>query len=85
MNTSSTYRPHAFGGIDSKVTSASRVLDGSLLVDAVSGPTHQGQEQFTWEDGRWDGITHIGLPVVYDFDWIQVQPTSVPSKSIPSG
>jgi len=48
----STLPSYAFGGVDSKITSSD--LARRMECDAISGPSHQQQPSFTWDDPRWD-------------------------------
>lgn len=76
------YSPIPNGGIDAKVIN--RCLFKQLQVQAISGPTHQMQKVFAWKDkdGKdlWPGWPHLGLPDVWDFDWIQMSPTKATSR-----
>jgi len=63
------------GGIDAKV--ANKCLFRGLQCQAISGPTHQKQPIFKWSSGGADqfpGWPHMGLPDVWDFDWVQMTP-----------
>jgi hypothetical protein len=65
------------GGIDAKVVN--RCLFRSLQCQAISGPSHTKQNPFKWRDGGADlmqGWPHMGLPDVWNFDWIQMSPTA---------
>jgi len=65
------------GGIDAKVVS--RCLFRSMQVQAISGPTHDKQGAFKWMDGVAEvvkGWPHLGLPDVFDFNWVQMSPTA---------
>jgi len=65
------------GGIDAKVVN--RCLFRSMQVQAISGPSHTTQPVFKWRDGVADivkGWPHLGLPDVWDFDWVQMSPTA---------
>jgi hypothetical protein len=62
--------PHAFGGIDSKITSYERVP--KLSGYGICGPTHQDQEPFKWSDPRWANVSHKGQPDTFNFDWIEL-------------
>eukprot|EP01132_Coremiostelium_polycephalum_P001555 gene1555-1973_t len=57
----------AFGGIDSKVASYSLVH--KLLVLAQSGPSHDYEPPFNWNDNAWK-YTHIGMPDKWNFGWM---------------
>lgn len=65
------------GGIDAKVVN--RCLFRSMQCQAISGPSHTKQTVFKWKDGAADtmqGWPHLGLPDVWDFDWVQMTPTA---------
>jgi len=71
------------GGIDAKVTSY--CLFKSLQCQAISGPTHQSQAVFTWGSAGADlfpGWPHLGLPLVWNFDWVQMTPAMSLEKII---
>jgi hypothetical protein len=57
------------GGIDSKIVSAALVQ--SAEVAAYSGPTHTHLPPFEWTS-EWDMYPHVGLPTVWNFDWVTV-------------
>lgn len=69
--------PNANGGIDSKVTNYCMVK--KLQIDAISGPTHDGQKPFRWTDEHgkelYPGAPHDGEPNVWNFDWVRMDPT----------
>jgi len=59
------------GGIDSKITTSELVNQSQAWV--ISGPTYQTPSMcppFDW--ANWPGISHVGLPEVYNFTWITV-------------
>merc|ERR1719359_1290183 len=65
------------GGIDAKVVS--RCLFRSMQCQAISGPSHDKQAPFKWMDGVAEvvkGWPHMGMPDVYDFNWVQLSPTA---------
>lgn len=65
------------GGIDAKVVN--RCLFRAMQCQAISGPPHVDQGVFKWRDGGADlmqGWPHLGLPDVWNFDWIQMSPSS---------
>lgn len=65
------------GGIDAKVVN--RCLFRGMQVQAISGPSHDKQAPFKWMDGAAEinkGWPHMGLPDVYDFNWVQLSPTA---------
>lgn len=57
---------NAFGGIDSKATSASLYQDG-MRVHAQSGPTYNQQSAFDWKN--WPNLSqqHRGQPTLFNF------------------
>merc|ERR1719460_12968 len=65
------------GGIDAKVVS--RCLLKGMMVQAISGPTHDSQKVFRWTDdtGRstFPGWPHAGQPDVWNFGWTEFTPT----------
>lgn len=61
----------AFGGTDSKATTAALV--GQRISHAVSGPTWDSQAVFHWSD-EWAHVNHYGHPEVFAFDWVTMQP-----------
>lgn len=65
------------GGIDAKVVN--RCLFRSMQVQAISGPSHDKQAPWKWMDGAAEmakGWPHMGMPNVYDFNWVQMAPTA---------
>ncbi|KAK8814155.1 hypothetical protein WA158_008017 [Blastocystis sp. Blastoise] len=65
----------AFGGIDSKITSTSLMMNHTTI--AISGPTHQNIKPFSWSEFEKihpENPSHEGLPDVYNFDWVNVDP-----------
>jgi len=68
--------PDPNGGVDAKVTNS--CLARLLQCDAVSGPTHDGQEPFKWTDDkgnqRFPNETHVGMPDLFNFDWVRMGP-----------
>lgn len=70
-------RGGAFGGIDAKVlklSSMHAVLPPQSgrppQVEAQSGPTHDQQPPFSWS--VFPNVSHVGVPEVFDFDWITI-------------
>jgi len=59
-----------FGGIDSKVTSYQLSIDSPVLL-AQSGPTHDSQPPFNWNNPPWSSTIHEGMPDLWDFDWVK--------------
>jgi len=62
--------PGAFGGYDSKVTSSKMIKQ--MKFQAQNGPTYQDQTPFAWSS-KWDSVSHVGLPDVYKFPFIEFQ------------
>jgi len=60
----------AFGGIDSKVTSATLAKNMTSYIQ--SGPSHDNNPPFSWTS-EWDAVAHHGMPNVWDFPWVVVQ------------
>eukprot|EP00435_Cladocopium_sp_Y103_P000576 s1152_g1.t1 len=67
------------GGIDAKVTNS--CLLKKMKCQAISGPSHQMLPAFRWTsevDGArtelFQGWPHLGLPDVWDFDFIEMAP-----------
>eukprot|EP00742_Colponemidia_sp_Colp-10_P002718 GILJ01002907.1.p1 GENE.GILJ01002907.1~~GILJ01002907.1.p1 ORF type:complete len:590 (-),score=110.81 GILJ01002907.1:216-1985(-) len=63
----------AMGGIDSKITSYSRVKE--MTCDAISGPTHVNQPVFSFSTGFADEKPSV-LPDSWDFNWVTMQSQS---------
>jgi len=63
----------AFGGIDSKVTSASTV--NNMACSIQNGPSHDNNPPFEWTSD-WNSVSHVGLPHTWNFDWVNVQYSS---------
>jgi len=64
-----TKQRDTFGGVDSKITSASMVK--SLAAYVISGPSHESLPPFSW--AAFESTPHIGQPEVFDFDWMYMQ------------
>ncbi|KAL6068912.1 Phospholipase B-like [Balamuthia mandrillaris] len=47
-----------------------RSFPQSKRILAISGPTHQQQKPFTWDDPRFSSVAHEGQPTVWNFDWV---------------
>eukprot|EP00931_Biecheleriopsis_adriatica_P020087 TRINITY_DN13518_c0_g1_i1.p1 TRINITY_DN13518_c0_g1~~TRINITY_DN13518_c0_g1_i1.p1 ORF type:complete len:665 (+),score=154.27 TRINITY_DN13518_c0_g1_i1:51-2045(+) len=69
------------GGIDAKVTSA--CLMKKMACQAISGPSHASRNPFRWKSEAkggavsadlFQGWPHLGLPDVYDFDYVEMSP-----------
>jgi hypothetical protein len=70
LRTSGQGRAAPFGGLDSKISSYSLLVNGAknhLTSWAISGPTHQGLPPFSW--ANWQNTSHVGQPTVWNFDW----------------
>ena len=72
--------PHggAFGGIDAKVIKVSSMqavqpprAEKPPGVEVQAGPSHDQQPPFSW--AAFPNVSHMGLPEVFDFDWITIQ------------
>lgn len=61
---------YAFGGVDSKNTNYQR--SQSLISEVICGPTHQTAPAFSWD--QWKDVPHLGMPQVFDFDWVVMAP-----------
>jgi len=61
--------PSAYGAYDAKVTSHKMMSE--IKAWAMSGPTHQGQTPFSWNENKdFAGNAHMGQPDTFDFDWV---------------
>eukprot|EP00743_Colponemidia_sp_Colp-15_P003531 GILK01003809.1.p1 GENE.GILK01003809.1~~GILK01003809.1.p1 ORF type:complete len:592 (-),score=106.68 GILK01003809.1:9-1784(-) len=63
----------AMGGIDSKITSYSRVKE--MTCDAISGPTHVDQPVFSFSTNFADEKPSV-LPDSWNFNWVTMQSQS---------
>jgi len=63
----------AFGGVDSKVTSATLVNSMSCSVESC--PTHDNLPPFEYTK-EWESVSHVGQPSMWDFKWVDVQYTA---------
>lgn len=59
----------AFGGIDSKVTSATLAKNMTSYIQ--SGPSYDHLPPFEWTK-EWDFVPHFGMPQVWNFPWVMV-------------
>mmetsp|Transcript_37007 Transcript_37007/g.80874 ORF Transcript_37007/g.80874 Transcript_37007/m.80874 type:complete len:615 (+) Transcript_37007:42-1886(+) len=57
------------GGTDAKIVSSCLLKE--MKIHAISGPTHQGVEPFSWKD---HGGPPAGMPEVWNFDWQLMSP-----------
>eukprot|EP01012_Entosiphon_sulcatum_P050606 TRINITY_DN69491_c0_g1_i1.p1 TRINITY_DN69491_c0_g1~~TRINITY_DN69491_c0_g1_i1.p1 ORF type:complete len:546 (+),score=119.16 TRINITY_DN69491_c0_g1_i1:26-1663(+) len=60
----------AGGCYDTKATNFQRIK--KLHCEAINGPTYQDQPAFSWT-GPFATDAHIGLPLVYNFTFIEIQ------------
>lgn len=62
------------GAIDAKVVN--RCLVTRMQAQVISGPTHEDQKPFQWQDDSgadlFGGWGHLGLPNLYNFPWVQM-------------
>lgn len=80
-----TENPHCSGAVDGKITSFSLLFPKDNTTNefggwAISGPTTQDPEitpAFSWSD--WPKISHVGQPASFDFKWVQVPRTTLPT------
>lgn len=63
-----TEKPACSGGYDSKMVSWRSWK--SMIMWAQSGPTHDQQPVFDWATAPCPTASRVGLPAVYNFDWI---------------
>lgn len=63
----------AFGAVNGKITSSSRIP--RYQIEFVGGPTHDTQPVFAWTDAvnRQFNTAHYGQPKVWNFDWQTVK------------
>lgn len=66
------HAPQCFGALDAKVSSWSMWKKGQII-DAWSGPTPQ-QPRFGYNTTLAKCGLHVGLPPVYDFNWVSMSP-----------
>jgi hypothetical protein len=74
VNTTGT-QPKAYGAVDAKLTSASRMAAAAAsgaLVSAVNGPTHDAQPVWRWSTSPFDGVVHLGQPDAFAFDFVDM-------------
>jgi len=63
-----TSNPTPMGAIDSKVTSSTRIRH--LISEAISGPTTQQQDAFTWTEHNFVSTwPHEGQPMTWNYKW----------------
>ena len=63
-----------FGAVDCKVTSDS--LAGNHQAWIISGPTSQDLPAFSWENWPQYKGYREGMPDVFDFDWVHMDPNT---------
>lgn len=66
------------GGVDAKVTAASMMSPspargGTVVVDAVCGPTHDDQPVFTWDRPAYANVSRVGLPASFPFGYVSIR------------
>lgn len=74
-----TSKGSAFGGIDAKVTSYSRLTksfaDHSIASSvAQSGPPHSNSDlpPFQWSTSNYTSVVHLGQPDTFNFDFVEM-------------
>jgi len=60
INSTATIRV-PFGGIDSKVTSATTIQQKTLRSQIICGPTHYNQKPFDWRDPFFNDKIRLGM------------------------
>ena len=78
-----TTAPDASGAIDAKLSSASWMAsaDGAMRVLAKSGPTFETQKPFQWSTSAFNHIAHIGLPDLFNFEWVDFEVAALPTPT----
>lgn len=79
-------KPSAGGAVDGKVTSYSLLFPKDKKTNefggwAISGPTHQNPKitpPFSWS--AWPKVSHVGQPSTFDFQWVEVPRTQLPTQ-----
>lgn len=61
-------KPNAFGGLDTKATTALNMLS-TLKFDAVGSPQYEDWPAWEFGKGRWENLSYDGLPRVWKFPW----------------
>jgi len=69
---------YLFGEIDAKVTNLEMGMKSESF--AINGPTTQDHIPFAWSDFKDLKESHKGLPNVFNFDWVTMNPTSIENK-----
>lgn len=62
---------YAFGGIDSK--NVDHVMVKNQTTRVISGQSHANVPVFSFEP-QWDKVAHHGMPITWDFDWLNTSP-----------
>lgn len=65
-----------YGGVDTKVTSYSRMMGrlgpGEGYSSAECGPTHDNLSPFQWSTSGFDQQVHVGQPDVFNFGFVEM-------------
>lgn len=71
-----TSSPKTYGGVDTKVTSYSRVMghlqEGEGYVSGQVGPTHDDLPPFQWSTSPFANEVHLGQPDLFNFDFVEL-------------
>ena len=64
----------AFGAINGKVSSSNLALNAKPGAYIIAGPTHSSAATpaFSWSASKFDNVSHVGQPDLFDFDWVQM-------------
>jgi hypothetical protein len=79
----------AFGATDAKITCWSLMKGADLKAHVISGPTRMNSgtylPAFTWQGcgKQCNGTVHIGVPEVFDFDFVEMTPSTESYKVLP--
>jgi len=65
------FQKDAMGGIDSKIVDHQGMLDMKAI--AICGPTHETLAPFNWSDGWIPSWIPYGMPLVFDFEWVEME------------
>lgn len=60
----------ALGGTDAKITSADLFWQGDSWL--YCGPPNEQVPAFSWDSRRWDDVSHVGVPITDDFEWVLI-------------
>lgn len=70
-----TSNPKTYGGVDTKVTSYSRVMGhlapGEGYISGQVGPTHDDLPPFQWSTSPFANEIHLGQPDLFNFDFVE--------------